>query len=137
MPPKDRDKYNAYMRGYLTKRYRDLMDECKESLGGACAECGTTDDLEFDHVDKTTKEFTITDGMAVSRPRLFEELRKCQLLCTSCHKKKTSAERFAELKHGRAGMYKRGCRCDECRTAQNAYVQEWRKKNGRKKIIPS
>jgi len=60
-------------------------------LGGCCAHCGSTADLEFDHKDPLTK----VDGIAnlwTSRIEVLDaELVKCQLLCRACHRVKTEA----------------------------------------------
>jgi len=92
MPLKDKDAYNAYMREYTLKRYHRRREKAIEQLGGKCAQCGSTNKLEFDHIDQQTKEFTITDSLGISEKRLQAELAKCQILCESCHQNKTSKE---------------------------------------------
>lgn len=73
------------------KYYWDNRNYVIDYLGGKCTACGTTEDLEFDHIDPTTKEFEMSKPL--SRKNLPEgymtELDKCQLLCKACHKKKT------------------------------------------------
>jgi 5-methylcytosine-specific restriction endonuclease McrA len=65
------------------------MNRMREMLGGKCVRCGATSDLEFDHVDRHTKSFTI-GSRAMSRwDGLLVELAKCQLLCRPCHIEKT------------------------------------------------
>jgi len=61
-----------------------------EMLGGKCKSCGTTKNLQFDHIDPTTKSFSIAKKYMC--PVVFEEIKKCQLLCYECHLKKTSEE---------------------------------------------
>ena len=58
-------------------------------LGGKCCGCGTTEDLQFDHLDRTTKSFNIGSNLAAKIEKLEEEAKKCQLLCRSCHELKT------------------------------------------------
>lgn len=60
-----------------------------EKMGGKCVECGCTKELEFDHIDPSTKSFNITAGYSKPKELLLEELSKCQLLCVSCHREKT------------------------------------------------
>lgn len=61
-----------------------------------CVKCGEKDPLvlEFDHIDRTTKEFDI--GRAIRFSYTLEdikkEMRKCQVLCTNCHRRKTATE---------------------------------------------
>lgn len=83
-----------YMRQYMARRYARRMAEATALLGGRCVHCGSTVDLEFDHIDPSTKEFVISQRMAgVSEKRLEAELKKCQLLCKSCHEEKSIGER--------------------------------------------
>ena len=64
-------------------------------LGGKCECCGTTENLEFDHIDPNNKKFCISAYIPDTPPGypytelVLEEVDKCQLLCKSCHKKKT------------------------------------------------
>jgi hypothetical protein len=58
-------------------------------MGGKCISCGCKDNLEFDHIDPSTKSFNISSGYNKTKKELFEELSKCQLLCNKCHLEKT------------------------------------------------
>ena len=75
----------------LKKLYNKNIEEFKIILGGKCVVCGTTEHLEFDHIDPKTKSFDITRYVngGKSKHIFMEELKKCQLLCVECHKKKT------------------------------------------------
>jgi hypothetical protein len=97
-----------------------------EHLGGKCVKCGSTSDLEFDHIDPTTKSFTLT-GKNLDKPwqAVLAEAHLCQLLCGPHHNEKTSSERDA-WRHGTLhGYFNRRCRCDECRLVYST----WRKIN--------
>jgi 5-methylcytosine-specific restriction endonuclease McrA len=61
-------------------------------LGGKCIKCGSIDNLEFDHIYPNTKSFTITHKLTRKIDILIDEIKKCQLLCYSCHKKKTAID---------------------------------------------
>ena len=61
-----------------------------EMLGGKCVGCGITEDLQFDHIDRKNKSFTIGKCLGYSLERLIPEAQKCQLLCKSCHQIKTT-----------------------------------------------
>ena len=43
--------------------------------------CGATEDLEFDHIDPSTKVFAVMAGLSRAWDALVEEASKCQLLC--------------------------------------------------------
>ena len=63
-------------------------------LGGQCNHCkkeATENNMvcfDFHHVDKETKESSISDLLANSRPYkvIEEEADKCILLCACCHR---------------------------------------------------
>lgn len=61
-------------------------------LGGVCAHCGTTENLEFDHIDPQTKTSPINALLSYRWERIVEELNKCQLLCSACHLKKSQID---------------------------------------------
>jgi 5-methylcytosine-specific restriction endonuclease McrA len=75
------------------KRRRKTLNEAKEHLGGKCVECGTTERLEFDHINPADRTDAITNIMG--KEALYEELTKCQLLCHSCHKERSRRQQAA------------------------------------------
>jgi 5-methylcytosine-specific restriction endonuclease McrA len=61
-----------------------------EQLGGVCNHCGTDSQLQFDHIVPSTKLFDVTQGLAGRNwESVQREVKKCQLLCRSCHMKKS------------------------------------------------
>lgn len=105
---------------YQRERRHRRLQEAKEDLGGRCVVCGTSDDLQFDHIDPTTKLFIISKSDGVSDKRFWEEVAKCQLLCVPHHQEKTSTEQIPE--HGTWGMHKNHvCRCVPCVD----FVNQW------------
>ena len=79
---------------WSTELYKKNRQLCIEMLGGQCVICGTTDNLEFDHHNPLHKSLNISNHLvktdALDVKELIEELDKCQLLCKSCHHKKTN-----------------------------------------------
>lgn len=71
-------------------RTRQILNRLKQMKG--CIYCNENNYLclEFDHIDPTTKSFNIATGLkAVSKTRLKQEIQKCQVVCSNCHRKKT------------------------------------------------
>lgn len=99
-------------------------------LGGMCKNCGSTELLEFDHINPSAKSFTIGASLEISKAKLKIELDKCQLLCTSCHLDKTIAGRGQQRNaHPSLSAYvNNNCRCDDCRTFNREYYRERRAK---------
>lgn len=84
---------NEYMREYMARRYEERKAWAIERLGGSCTKCRSTSELQFDHIDPATKEFSIATRLAgVAMKRLLLELDKCQLLCQACHLDKSRRE---------------------------------------------
>ena len=98
-----------------------------EYLGGKCAFCGLTNDLEIDHKNPQEKSFTLTNFWHLSNDKLKIELQKCQLLCKNCHKFKTMEMDGFKTDHGKIAMYKHhGCRCKLCKDNYNKYMREYK-----------
>ena len=83
---------NEFMRPYLRERWNTRRSSAIEKLGGKCVNCGSKEMLEFDHIDPSTKLFTLSKVPFASEVRWQNELSKCQLLCHDCHKEKSSSE---------------------------------------------
>ncbi len=96
-------------------------------LGNVCVVCGTTDELQVDHRDHETKNFTVMSNYSRAWDILVPELDKCQLLCKTHHLEKSMEEgslkkgdRPAPSLHGTLNRYNAyGCRCDECKAAKS------------------
>jgi hypothetical protein len=98
--------------------------EAKRQRGDACEDCGGTDQLEFDHIDPSTKIRNISTLNTASDERFWVEVTKCRLLCRPCHVAKTTAQgewnRQPTAEHGRWTYDSKGCRCDTCCEAKRA-----------------
>ena len=61
-----------------------------------CIICGESDPivLEFDHRDPSEKEGGISDMITtgISMDKVILEIKKCDVLCSNCHKRKTSKQ---------------------------------------------
>lgn len=119
---------NEYMRGYLKKRYHSRREGAVKLLGGCCSKCGSLKKLELDHKDYTKKSFDISKLWNISYIKYNEEIKKCQLLCKSCHIKKTRedlGQENARETHGTLSAW-RYCKCQLCREAFNKYMREYK-----------
>lgn len=117
---------------YVAKR----MIKAQEYLGRVCSVCGTTEELEFDHIDPSTKVISISNAIRQecwSWNKLVIELDKCQLLCHTHHIEKS--QRNKEFKgghnkilrpaHGTAKKYgELKCRCHKCRSWKRLYRKQ-------------
>jgi 5-methylcytosine-specific restriction endonuclease McrA len=89
---KNKEQYNAYNNAYMKARWVKRRLLAVAHLGSKCVRCGTTKNLEFDHIDPSTKLASIARASSWSEERFWKEVDKCQLLCVDCHKAKTKAE---------------------------------------------
>lgn len=124
---------NEYMKQYMALRRESRRAKLLELSGSVCQICDSTEELQFDHIDRTTKKFTLSGaGLDKKWETILDELSKCQLLCSECHKKKTveSVDHVgghnkldeSEYQHGTMRMYDyKKCRCDSCRLAKKQY----------------
>jgi hypothetical protein len=102
----EKEKRRAYNKSYLASddqlskkrirrklRTQERLEWAIEIFGGVCMQCGLRDDpivYDFHHVDPATKNFTIAARISyIQIDKLIEELKKCVLLCSRCHRKVT------------------------------------------------
>lgn len=113
MPYRDPVQQRAYQREWMATRRKAWLDE-----RGPCINCGSTQNLEVDHVNAVQK---ITHRVwSWSAERREAELNKCVVRCHDCHKKKTAEAHEnptyeIRFRHGSRSMYqKHRCRCKAC-----------------------
>ena len=89
-------KYKELNREKIREQNRKYRKEarikCVEYLGGKCVKCGTTHNLQFDHIKREGKKYEISLKITNNFDSIKEELNKCQLLCAPCHLEKTAKE---------------------------------------------
>jgi 5-methylcytosine-specific restriction endonuclease McrA len=125
---KNKDRILSYQRDYTSKRYKQRREHAIERLGGTCNNCGTSSNLQFDHISPAVKNREVTTLLLGRIEKLMSELKYCQLLCESCHMKKTIVDNGkSELKHATNSMYTKGCRCSECQKAHTLYQNNYNK----------
>ena len=80
----DYDKYLEYRRNAKRRDKKRVKDYIK-SLATDCLFCGSTDNLNFHHVNPNEKDIEVAN--ARSKKKVKEEVAKCWCLCESCHTK--------------------------------------------------
>jgi 5-methylcytosine-specific restriction endonuclease McrA len=107
---RDKQKRRDWMRNKARERRKAYIDE-----NGPCQICGSSIDLEIDHKDRNQKTFNIS-WLWLRPTALALELKKCWVLCSSCHLSKTKLESSKPIVHGTLTAYKtKGCRCRLCK----------------------
>lgn len=102
----------------IRKRKKSYLD------GKTCADCGSIADLEFHHIDPSTKVNNIGRMWTRRREVLEAEIAKCEVICHLCHLKRHGKDL---PQHGTTHMYEAGkCRCDECREAKRVAIAKRR-----------
>lgn len=81
------------------KSLREKFNLFKSTL--KCEICGESHiaTIDFHHEDSQKKDFGISRFYSVSQSRFEEELKKCKVLCSNCHRKlhwKEKNERMSE-----------------------------------------
>lgn len=121
-------KDNDWRRDYDRQRYHKRMAHFIGYLGGKCVQCGSTESLQIDHIDPSTKSFTIANEWNRPIARIMDELAKCQLLCWPHHLNKTAAEGSAGVpcSHQSRWCAREGrCELPECVARYEAWKDEY------------
>ena len=72
----------------------EFLQQYKMEKG--CSVCGYNEipqALEFDHIDRSKKKFGMNKAWKYKWSTIMEELEKCVVLCSNCHRKKTIEEK--------------------------------------------
>ncbi len=113
-----------YQKEYQKKRIAEGKAYAMRKLGEVCANCGTNEELQFDHIEplNDANAYRVAQMFTFSRAKLDAELEKCQLLCVPCHKQKSAYidREHASLRHGTLSAY-RYCKCTECKRAKSEH----------------
>lgn len=125
MPYKDSARQREAQRRWIALRRAQYL------VGKSCVDCGSTEDLEFDHIDKAAK--TSHRIWSWAKTRLEAELAKCVVRCDHCHNERHAAEK--RQAHG-TGAYKRGCRCAICRAANTEKNRRYLEKRRERDLHP-
>lgn len=81
--------YNTCNTCVTKSRHRLIKKKAIEYLGGKCTKCGYMKcfmALDFHHLNPDDKDFSISANYNRKWESLVEELNKCVLLCSNCHR---------------------------------------------------
>lgn len=117
------DQKREYQRKWIAERRAAWFK------GKTCVICGSSEELELDHVDRKTK---ITNRIwSWAKERQEVELAKCQVLCHTHHLAKTVEENTFVAPHGTWQRYhsvRHSCRCHPCKDAAAEYKRGQRER---------
>lgn len=95
---KNRHKYTENAIKYR-RDYIGWMISVKESM--KCVQCSEDHPatLDFHHTNPSTKEFTIAQAVTdkIPKSKVIEEISKCIVLCSNCHRKLHYNERNRDI----------------------------------------
>ena len=123
MPYADKERQREYNRNWIAARRAQWL-----AANGPCARCKTQERLTIDHIDPRAK--VAHSVWSWTKSRRLAELAKCQVLCESCHLKKSITNgdlvrNRPAVRHGTLSMYgMRGCRCEPCKDARARQYQK-------------
>lgn len=76
-------------------RFRETKKQAVEYKGGKCERCGYNKciaAMDFHHLDPSQKDFSISNAKNKSFDKIKNELDKCILVCSNCHREIHSEE---------------------------------------------
>ncbi|HQT82529.1 MAG TPA: hypothetical protein PLW99_00010 [Candidatus Paceibacterota bacterium] len=97
--PKNKEKHISYVRRNKS-RVTAFIEQYKRAR--SCVDCGFSGKefpyvLDFDHVDgNAVKKFNVGSWShtVLSIEAITQEIRKCELVCANCHRKRTFSKRL-------------------------------------------
>jgi hypothetical protein len=85
---------------WRAKMKREAVAVVNEIKKGPCLDCKQTFNpwqMQFDHLDPSTKKFNIASAVHVAYmiklPEILAEIAKCELVCANCHATRTHNRR--------------------------------------------
>lgn len=122
------------MASYMAERRAKRRNALIALFGGMCQKCPSTENLEFNHLDRTKKKFVLS-GCHLDKAWsvILAEADKCELVCRECHNAYTRGQyatgelyppnkNLSPFLHGTARTYSEtNCRCIPCKAAKREY----------------
>lgn len=82
---------DAYLRRNARFRLRN-SEIIREHKSKPCADCGIQYPyyvMDFDHRQGETKVINLANASRMTRPKILEEIAKCDVVCSNCHRERT------------------------------------------------
>ncbi len=97
-----KDHYQRNRSYYLSKANKRNEKQKKEQQEllleflskNPCIDCGESDPivLEFDHIENKFENVSVMVKSRFSTKKLLEEIKKCEIRCANCHRRKTARD---------------------------------------------
>jgi hypothetical protein len=85
----------------MKKRWRAHAKVLADLRAVPCADCGRTFPfyvMQFDHRDPSSKRYVVTRMIGrAGLDRILEEVAKCDVVCSNCHRERTYRRRIARI----------------------------------------
>lgn len=91
-----RKNRNRYKEKQLKQR-QERREFLYEKLGNSCSVCGSTEKLEFDHINPSMKKGR-QSFLSMGIETIKSQIDNIQVLCHNCHKAKSTAQKNAAWK---------------------------------------
>jgi len=85
-----------YLIRYTTRQRRNFKEILVAESGGVCLDCTRKYPpfmFDFDHRDSATKVMALSQSRTRSLKKLRDEAKKCDLVCSNCHRLRTHKRR--------------------------------------------
>lgn len=79
------------------RRNQDFINAIKTS--NPCVDCGikySSHIMDFDHIDNKFKNVSAMVNNGYSIKTILEEISKCELVCSNCHRERTHKRKFGD-----------------------------------------
>ncbi len=94
------DDYKTLLCVQVKIRDKVKKEELIKFKGGKCEKCGynkCSQALDFHHINPSVKEFGVNANKGQTIESLLEEAKKCELLCSNCHREYHAKESASKL----------------------------------------
>ena len=86
-----------YARNSQERKRQRNRDIIAEHCGESCCKCGSTENLEYDHINPSLKE-SKQSFLSIGKESLLRQIDNIQVLCRKCHTTKSNLQKKAAWK---------------------------------------